>query len=397
MEEKKQIKNILKTAIILIIVLIAILISVILFSNYVIGHKKSSNNLSNIQKSSSNEAEYGKLINYVRSGIDFDWNGGSYEELNLKNKVFTSYSELEQYFTNLESKINKEIGFDYSYNNDNSVYKHFENFDFNNNSLVLWVKNNNIKDDMYVKGVYIDDNDNLTVLIEQILDSNSAYNKNNKNANVHLDFISLNGNSGKPVKFVYKKTNKTFHSDATYKPIIYLYPTEDTEVSVKLLKCENLTCSYPKYKDEWKVLAQSDGTLKDLVTNRKLYSLYYESKNDIKFNIENEGFVVKGEDTIQFLEEKLAVLGLTEREAEEFIVYWLPKLEANKYNYIRFATTDEINENMPLEINPNPDKIIRVLMTFKGLENPIDVQEQQLKTPDRTGFVAIEWGGTEIQ
>ena len=129
MEEKKQIKNILKTAIILIIVLIAILISVILFSNYVIGHKKSSNNLSNIQKSSSNEAEYGKLINYVRSGIDFDWNGGSYEELNLKNKVFTSYSELEQYFTNLESKINKEIGFDYSYNNDNSVYKHFENFD----------------------------------------------------------------------------------------------------------------------------------------------------------------------------------------------------------------------------------------------------------------------------
>ena len=34
------------------------------------------------------------------------------------------------------------------------------------------------------------------------------------------------------------------------------------------------------------------------------------------------------------LEEKLAILGLTERESEEFIVYWLPKLEKNKYNYI---------------------------------------------------------------
>lgn len=124
--------------------------------------------------------------------------------------------------------------------------------------------------------------------------------------------------------------------------------------------------------------------------------MYYESKCDTEFKVENEGFIVKSEDTIAFLEEKLSVLGLTEREAEEFIIYWLPKLESNKYNYIRFATYDEINENMPLEINPNPDTIIRVLMTFKGLENPIDVQEQQLKTPNRIGFVAVEWGGSEI-
>lgn len=182
-----------------------------------------------------------------------------------------------------------------------------------------------------------------------------------------------------------------------YKPIIYLYPTEDTEVSVKLLKDKNLTCSYPKYKEEWKVLAQSNGNLKDLATDRQLYSLYYESKSDIEFNIEDEGFVVRGEDTIEFLEEKLAVLGLTERESEEFIIYWLPKLESNKYNYIRFATFDEINENMPLEINPNPDTIIRVLMIFKGLESHIDIKEQQLETPNRKGFVVIEWGGTEIQ
>ena len=97
------------------------------------------------------------------------------------------------------------------------------------------------------------------------------------------------------------------------------------------------------------------------------------------------------------IEEKLAKLGLTEREANEFIIYWLPKLESNKYNYIRFATQDEINENMPIEINPNPDTIIRVLMTFKKLDNPINIQEQQLKTPNRTGYTVVEWGGTEIK
>lgn len=181
------------------------------------------------------------------------------------------------------------------------------------------------------------------------------------------------------------------------KPVIYLYPTKETETSVKLLNAERITCSYPKYVDEWNVLAKPNGDLTDLDTGRNLYSLYYESEGVEKFNISQEGFVVKGEDSAKFLEEKLAVLGLTEREAEEFIIYWLPKLESNKYNYIRFATDEEINNNMPLEISPKPDTIIRVLMTFKGLENPIEVEEQKLYTPERKGFTVVEWGGTEIK
>ena len=111
----------------------------------------------------------------------------------------------------------------------------------------------------------------------------------------------------------------------------------------------------------------------------------------------NDGFVVKGNETIEFLEEKLAILGLNEIEAEEFIVYWLPKLQENEYNYIRFATMDEINKNMPLEFSVKPDTIIRVLMQYKGLDNYIEVKEQKLETPERTGFVAVEWGGTEIK
>ena len=71
---------------------------------------------------------------------------------------------------------------------------------------------------------------------------------------------------------------------------------------------------------------------------------------------------------LPFLEEKLALLGLTEREANEFIIYWLPKLENNQYNFIRFQTIEEINKNMPLTVTPNPDSIIRVMMEFKALD-----------------------------
>lgn len=183
----------------------------------------------------------------------------------------------------------------------------------------------------------------------------------------------------------------------TDKPIIYLYPTEETEVKVKLMNKDNIIVSYPKYLDGWNVIAKPDGTLTELTTNRELYSLYYESENVNPFKIENDGFVVKGEDTIKFLEEKLAILGLNEREAEEFIVYWLPILESNEYNYIRFATEEEINANMPLEISPKPDTTIRVLMSYKGLNEPIKVEEQKIETLERQGFVAVEWGGTEIK
>ena len=181
------------------------------------------------------------------------------------------------------------------------------------------------------------------------------------------------------------------------KPIIYLYPTEETEVSVKLLKDDSLTCSYPKYKGSWEVVAKPNGDLTYLSNGRELYALYYESKNNIKIDVQKDGFIVKSEDVAEFLEEKLEILGLNQREAEEFIIYWLPKLESNKYNYIRFATEEEINENMPLEINPKPDTTIRILMTYKGLEEPIDVEEQKLITPERNGFVVVEWGGTEIK
>ena len=199
------------------------------------------------------------------------------------------------------------------------------------------------------------------------------------------------------VKIPSEVTSSSQESFVALKPIIYLYPQEEKEITVKLGYSEKITCSYPKYTLEgWKVIAKPDGSMIDLKTGRNLYSLYWEGKDAPKTDLK-EGFVVKGEDAASFLEEKLEILGLSEREAEEFIIYWLPKLEASKYNYVRFATMEEINEYMPLEFSVNPDSLIRVLMQFKGLEEEITVNEQKLQTPKREGFIAVEWGGTELK
>ena len=180
------------------------------------------------------------------------------------------------------------------------------------------------------------------------------------------------------------------------KPIIYLYPTVPTEVKVSVGKPENLTHTYPKYTDGWSVLAHPNGNLTDK-KGHSYYALYWEGihTNNSK---DQDGFIVKGSDTIPFLEEKLAILGLSEREANEFIIYWLPVLEKNKYNLIRFATKEEIEDNMPLFITPKPDTLIRVMMKYKPVQKSKTISPQQLpSTPKRTGFVAVEWGGTLLK
>ena len=189
--------------------------------------------------------------------------------------------------------------------------------------------------------------------------------------------------------------NIVFSIVKSFKPVIYLYPEDEEEVTVKLGKKENLTCTYPKYKDGWKVLAKPSGDLIELETGKELYSLYWEGKNNVKHDL-TEGFIVEGENAASFLEDKLEILGLNSREKQEFIIYWLPELEANKLNYIRFETKEQINEDMPLEITPVPDTIIRIMMVVKKINKPLDVKEQVLTSVERKGFTVVEWGGTRI-
>ena len=103
-----------------------------------------------------------------------------------------------------------------------------------------------------------------------------------------------------------------------------------------------------------------------------------------------------GKDSAAFLEDALAKLGLTRREANEFIIYWLPLLEANPYNLISFQT-DAYTECAELEITPEPDTLIRVYMAWKSLESAVEIQPQTFPAPRREGFTVIEWGGSQVK
>lgn len=178
-----------------------------------------------------------------------------------------------------------------------------------------------------------------------------------------------------------------------YKPVVYLYPREETQVAVSLQLQGKLTCTYPAYEDGWTVTAKPDGTLTDAAGKQYNY-LYWEGETAAQWDT-SEGFCVPGKDTAAFLENALEKLGLNRREANEFIVYWLPQMERNAYNVIHFQTAAYENA-AGLQVEPAPDTLIRVFMTWKGVDSFEALPAQTLTAPDRNGFTVVEWGGTEL-
>ena len=178
------------------------------------------------------------------------------------------------------------------------------------------------------------------------------------------------------------------------KPVIYLYPERTTGVTVELDYHGELTAVYPAYDGGWSVTAAPDGTLTD-ETGMEYNYLYWEGRGPAGYDF-SSGFCVAGCDTAAFLEDALDRLGLTRREANEFIVYWLPLMQNNPYNLIAFQGT-AYTDTAKLTVTPAPDTVIRVFMAWRGLEAPVEIGPQELTAPARTGFTLVEWGGAEVE
>ena len=294
-----------------------------------------------------------------------------YEEEKIEtNYVFTSYQEYSKYF---DDKTISESDFE------------------NNNMLLVYVDYLGCSErDVYPTDYKIDGNTiNITVKYKKVCGLCAPV------QDLYLLKVDKSVTSMEVVINSIAVSSEICNPNVVYKPLIYLYPVKETDVKVKLSNSNLITTSYPKYVNGWDVKAYPNGKLIDNSTSRELYGLYWEGSN-YNAKVSDTGFVVKGEDTIKFLEEKLELLGLNERESNEFIIYWLPKLEHNNYNYIRFEDLDVINNYMPLEVTPNPDSIIRVYMNYKPLDKYIEVKEQKINKPTRKGFTLVEWGGSEI-
>ncbi len=188
----------------------------------------------------------------------------------------------------------------------------------------------------------------------------------------------------------------SFANQMVDKPVIYLYPEEDMLCSVKVELNGKLTCTYPEHgNDGWRnFTARPDGTL-IFPDGKEYYCLYWEGLSNIAPDF-SQGFCVKGEDIAAFLSNVLLDIGLTPREANEFIIYWLPLLQNNEYNLISFQS-EAYTDVAELLIDPAPDSLLRVYMVAKPLDKFIDIEPQEFDGFIREGFTVVEWGGSIIK
>ena len=77
----------------------------------------------------------------------------------------------------------------------------------------------------------------------------------------------------------------------TEKPVIYLYPEAETDVTVRLDYAGDLTCTYPAYDGAWRVAAAPDGTLTDERGQTYRY-LYWEGTDNVQYDF-SEGFCLR--------------------------------------------------------------------------------------------------------
>lgn len=203
-----------------------------------------------------------------------------------------------------------------------------------------------------------------------------------------------NPETGEPVIQQDEKPNPD-----TAKPVIYLYPQQTQKVRVQLDFDGKLTSTYPTYpQDGWTVTAQPDGTLTD-EQGRSYRYLFWEGVADDSWRLENGSFV-KAEDARAFLEQSLSRLGLNELEQNDFISYWLPKLQANEESFVHFAA-EQYTDRARLTVSPQPDSVLRVQMLMTGVDSSNRRQlsalpKQQLQGFARKGFTLVEWGGTDL-
>lgn len=211
---------------------------------------------------------------------------------------------------------------------------------------------------------------------------------------VHFAKYERPSDTAQPIR-LYANRVRAAYETVCYKPIIYLYPETPTECSVRLTLDGTLTCTYPAHGAEgWQgFTAYPDGTLV-FPDGEEYYALYWEGAVDSAWDF-SEGFCVKGEDTAAFLEWALAAQGLSRREANEFIVYWLPLMQENAYNVISFQT-DAYTEGALLDIAPAPDSLLRVFMAYYASKEAVEIAPQVFEGFERRGFTVVEWGGSKV-
>lgn len=182
-----------------------------------------------------------------------------------------------------------------------------------------------------------------------------------------------------------------FTIPAMCEPILYVYADPPAEITIR--PGEGLTWfkTLPHGPDGWSGLAGPDGSV--IVDGQRHDSLFWEGRS-VWFAPPQTGWVIRGPESEALLRDVLPRLGLRGHELEAFLDAWVPQLAPLSWVRIGFHDPDTIDQLAPLQLEPVPETITRVLMDASPLEAPRSLEPPRLwPVSPREGLTLIEWGG----
>lgn len=175
------------------------------------------------------------------------------------------------------------------------------------------------------------------------------------------------------------------------KPVVYLYPTQKTTVSVKV--GATVEVSEPLYEENgWQnVVAEPSGRL--TYKGSTYSSLFWEGTGYGAYPTIASGTIVRRADAAATIRIQLAMQGLNENEINDFMAYWEDKIPNKPYVRLTWFSKSQIDSLAPLYVSKKPDTTIRVFLDMGGLDEKILLPPQMFAAPERKGFTVVEWGG----
>lgn len=169
------------------------------------------------------------------------------------------------------------------------------------------------------------------------------------------------------------------------KPNIYLWPQETTEVSVTLgfPRGGHLDVSDPPYDGGWTVTATPDGWL-----DGSHGFLFYEATVPPELQL-SHGWVIGGDQIESELRGLLGEAGFIGREIDDFVDWWVPRLEPAPYYAVYPQQADAW---VTVQVEPEPDTVLRALWLIHPMPVARDLLDPVVEPVSRDGFTVTEWG-----
>lgn len=153
------------------------------------------------------------------------------------------------------------------------------------------------------------------------------------------------------------------------KPLVYYYSKNPVKNSLTLnLKSNDyFTTLIPEFnaKNTWDFMAKNG---KINVKNEKFDYLYYSIVN-VWYTHNENWWIVKWDDIVEFFEDKLAKINFLPSEKKDFIDHWKELYKKEKYYFVSFKYNDELDKIIKLNFKNEPNKIFRVLLDSYELEH----------------------------